>query len=132
LIGLRDTDARVFNLALNVALKSCTVEAARALMHRFDDPSLNAELRARSMRAIAAANHPEALGWLTSQVLTTRWLSSSVRLRKPSLEVLAALSAIASHYEEDPDAAEVLALARRSRDEQVRRAASTRVARRGV
>lgn len=128
-LGLRDADARVFNLALNVALKECTVESARILMHRFDDPTLNSELRARSMRAIAAANHPDALRWLTAQVLTTRWLSSSVRLRKASLEVLAALSAIASHYAHEPEAADVLVLARQSRDEQIRRAATVRALR---
>jgi hypothetical protein len=50
-------------------------------------------------------------------------------LRKASLEVLASLSAIATHFAHDREASAVLSLARESRDEQVRRAATVRAVR---
>lgn len=132
LLGLRDADMRTFNQAIHVVLRSCSLEGARILMRRFDDPSLGSELRSRVVRAIAAARTPEVLEWLRAQVLTTRWLVGTLRLRKPSAEVLAIVTAIAQQYRGEPSADQVLQLAMRSRDDGLRRAASARADAAGV
>jgi len=123
LLGLRDPDVRAFSLALHVVMRGCSVEAARALMRRYEDESLGAEMRARLVRVIATVRTTEALDWLCAQVLTTRWFMGTLRLRKPSLEVTAIVTAIAQHYPHEPAAAPVLRLAERSRDDATRRAA---------
>ncbi len=126
LLGLRDADTRTFNQSMHAVMRSCSADAARVLMRRHDDETLGGEMRARVARVIASARTPEALDWLCSQVLTTRWLVGSVRLRRPSLEVLAIIASIAQHYRGEPAADAVLRLAMRSRDDSVRRAATAR------
>lgn len=132
LLGLRDPDMRTFNAAINWLRKHCSLEAARALMQRYDDPQLGAELRARSLRAVATVQHADVRRWLIVQATTTRWLSSTVRLRKSSLELLAALSELATRHGHDPEANTVLQLALRSKDEDIRRAATPRSGSRGT
>jgi hypothetical protein len=126
LLGLRDADLRTFSQAMHVVMRGCSVEAARVLMRRYEDESLGAEMRARLVRAIASVRTTEMLEWLCAQVLTTRWFMGTLRLRKPSLEVTAIVTAIAQHYAHEPAAAPVLRLAANSRDEATRRAAATR------
>lgn len=126
LLGLRDTDMRTLNASINWLMRHCSLEAARVLVQRYDDPLLGAELRARSLRAVAAVQHVDIRRWLITTATTTRWLSGSVRLRKSSLELLAALAALAAHHGEDPDVKAVLQLALRHRDEHIRRAATPR------
>lgn len=130
-LGLRDSDLRTFSQALAVAMRDCSPEAARVLMRRFDDAALGGELRARVVRAAATALTPEVRDWLCELALTTRWLVGSVRLRKPTLEVVAAVSALAQHYAGDPAARRVLQLAERSRDGALRQAATVRTRSRG-
>jgi hypothetical protein len=126
LLGLRDADMRTFNQAMTLVMRNCSLEAARVLMRRFDDPALGMELRARVARAIASVRSGEVLEWLCAQVLTTRWFGGAMRLRKPTMEVLAIIGAIAQHHRGEPAAARVLQLAERSRDDGMRRAASAR------
>jgi len=131
MLGLRDADLRTFGLAMSAVMRACTIEAARLLMHRYDDPDIGAELRSRMARAIASVRTPETLDWLVAQVLTTRWIVGSVRLRKSSLEVRAIIAAIAQFHRGEPAAEQVLRLAERSRDDDLRRAASARLERLG-
>lgn len=125
LLGLRDGDARTFHQAMQFALRGCSVEGARLLMRRFDDESLGAELRPRVIRTIASVGTPEAQAWLCARVLTARWWRGGVRLRKGSPEVLAAIGALAQHYRGQEGAEQVLQLASRSRETDIRRAATT-------
>ncbi|MBK6458101.1 MAG: hypothetical protein IPF87_18775 [Gemmatimonadetes bacterium] len=131
MLGLRDADLRTFGLAMSAVMRACTIEAARLLMHRYDDPDIGAELRSRMARAIASVRTSETLDWLVAQVLTTRWIVGSVRLRKSSLEVRAIIAAIAQFHRGEPAAEQVLRLAERSRDDDLRRAASARLERLG-
>src|SRR5688572_16920196 len=91
LIGLRDTDERVFRLALFAAMRGATAGTARTLMHRAEDPRLPEELRARAIRALAATGRPEAMQWLVDHASVDRrsgpaisrsWLSRGGRLRR--------------------------------------------------
>jgi hypothetical protein len=131
MLALRDPDLRTFRQALAVVMRQCPPEAARLLMRRYDDASLGGELRARVVRAAATAATSEVRDWLVEQALTTRWLVGSVRLRRPSMEVVAAVGALAAHYADDPGARRVLQLAERSRDGALRQAATTRARTRG-
>ncbi len=108
------------------------MDGARLLMRRYEDESLGAELRPRIVRAIASVGTPEALAWLSERALTTRWWRGGVRLRKGSPEVVAAIGAIAQHYRGEADAEQVLQLAMRSRDEDIRRAATDAPGRRSA
>lgn len=125
-LGLMEADERTLGLAVSAVMRQCSPEAARILMRRFDEPELAGEMRARMVRAIASVRSGETLEWLLSQVLTTRWLSGGVRLRKSSSEVLAIIGALAQYHGGDSRAEQALQLAKRSRDDAMRRAALTR------
>ncbi|MCC6929211.1 MAG: hypothetical protein IT359_09500 [Gemmatimonadaceae bacterium] len=125
-LGLIDADERTLRMAVSAVMRQCSPEAARILMRRFDEPELAGEMRARMVRAIASVRSSETLEWLLSQVMTTRWLSGGVRLRKSSSEVLAIIGALAQYHGDDARAKQALQLAKRSRDDAVRRAALTR------
>lgn len=124
LLALRDADVRTFHHAMHLALRGCSAEASRLLMRRYDDASLGAELRPRIVRAIASAGTPDALAWLLELVLVSRWWRAGKRLRKGSPEVIAAIGAVAQHFHGHEAADEVLQLAKRSRDDDIRRAAN--------
>ena len=126
LTGLRDSDIRIFNLALGAMSGTCTIEAARAIMSRLGSPDLSDELRARAIRALADARHHEVRTWLEQRATTKHWLFRTTRLRKPSLELYAVVNAIATRNEDEPQSRRILALARKSRNPDVRRAAMPR------
>jgi hypothetical protein len=128
LAALRDSDIRIFNLALGAISGACTLEAARLAMSRLEDVALSDELRARGIRAIADAPHGEVRTWLEKRATTTSWVFRSKRLRKPSLELYAVLAALAARNENHPESQRILALARRSRNQDLRRAAMPRTA----
>jgi hypothetical protein len=118
---------RIFNLALGAINGGCTIEVARVAMSRLEHVALNDELRARGIRAIAEARHGEVRSWLAKRATTTSWLFRRLRLRKPSLELYAVLGALAIRNEEHPESQHILGLARRSRNQDIRRAATRRV-----
>jgi hypothetical protein len=128
LAGLRDRDIRIFNLALGAVTGTCSLEAARTLMNRLEDPEMTDELRARGVRALGDTRHTEARGWIEKRATTRHWLFRSVQLRKPSLELYAILAVLAARKDNRPESKRILELAARSKSEEVRRAASPRAA----
>lgn len=126
LAGVRDADARIFNLALGAISGGCTIDVARGLMSRLESPDLSDELRARGIRAIADTRHADVRVWLERRATTRHWLFRTVRLRKPSLELSAIVIALAMRSEDHPDSKRILALARKSRNPGIRRAALQR------
>jgi hypothetical protein len=126
LAGVRDADARIFNLALGAISGECTIDVARALMSRLESPELSDELRARGIRAVGDTRHADVRRWLERRATTTHWLFRTVRLRKPSLELSAIIAALAMRSEDHVDSKRILALARKSRNAGVRRAALQR------
>jgi len=125
-LALRDQDDRVLNIALGAMGKGCTPEAAGLLMRRVDDSALTSELRVRAIRAVGASRTADVLTWLLGIATTTRWYSSRPRLRKPTPEVVAAVTAIAAHFGETPEGAHVVDLGRRNRADELRRAVMSR------
>ena len=95
-------------------------------MSRLESPDLSDELRARGIRAIADTRHADVRVWLERRATTRHWLFRTVRLRKPSLELSAIVIALAMRSEDHPDSKRILALARKSRNPGIRRAALQR------
>ncbi len=127
--GCADADERIFGLALAAALKEPTPRAAVALVRRLDaDPELSAELRGRAARVIAASGSRDGMTWLVARLVRRHWLTRRPRLRKKSPEVVAGVGGLAAHWPDAPDASPVLALARASRDHDIRQAASPKPA----
>jgi len=123
LTGLRDPDIRIFNLALAAMTGACSADSARALMARTETSELSDELRARAIRVLGETSHVEVRVWMEKRATTTHWLFRSVRLRKPSLELSAIVAALAARPGDRAESRRILALARRSRDRGLRRAA---------
>lgn len=122
LMALRDSDVRVFSLGLAAIARHCPPAFAREAMRRFDSPTLTTELRVRLIRAVASSATPDVRQWLSSLVLTRRWLFGSMRLRKPTPETIAVLSVFATMFPETNEGKQVLALAASSRTADYRRA----------
>ena len=129
LIGLRDNDERVFRQVLFANMRGATAEAATVLMQRAEDPRLPEELRARTIRALAATGRVEAMRWLVEcSSVARRGIPGMKRnarsLRRKSATTLAAVAGLAAHWRTAPEAAAVLDLAVKSRDEDFRSAAT--------
>jgi hypothetical protein len=114
-------------------MRGATAEATLMLVQRAEDVRLPEELRARTIRALAATGRPEAMRWLvehTSVVtripaIARKWISGTGRLRRKSATTLAAIAGLAAHWREAPEAAAVIRLAVKSKDQELRSAAIT-------
>jgi hypothetical protein len=126
LMGLRDPDERCCVQALQAAQRDCPPQAARILLKRLGETSLGEEHLLRVTRALASSRSPEVMQWLVEQVLTRHWLFRKPKLRKKTPELLAALSGLAQHWSDSPEARTALQLASASRDDEVRRAVTVR------
>ncbi len=124
LIGLRDTDERIFAQSLMAATKVPVGGAVGTLMQRALEPTLSEELRVRAVRYVAASKSPEVLPWLVGMLVRRHWLSGEFRLRARSPLTVAGLAGLALHWRGVRDADMVLALAARSKDEEFRRASA--------
>jgi hypothetical protein len=124
-----DEDLQIFSLVLAAALKHPTARTAEALMRRVDaDPHLNAELRGRAVRAVAASASPDGMRWIVGRVVARHWLTRRWRLKRKSPETVAAIAGLAVHWSDSPDALRVLGMAQGSRDSELRRAATLKPA----
>ena len=123
-IGLDDQDERTVGIALAAALKRCPVDAVPILMRRIDNSTLSAELRARGIRALAASGSPEAMRWIAQRSIKKHWLLGTLVLREKSPQLLSSIAGLAAHWSSAPEAAEVLALVAKSKDSDLRTAAS--------
>jgi len=123
-IGLDDQDERTVGIALAAALKRCPVDAVPILMRRIDNSTLSAELRARGIRALAASGSPEAMRWIAQRSIKKHWLLGTLVLREKSPQLLSSIAGLAAHWSSAPEAAEVLALVAKSKDSDLRSAAS--------
>jgi len=114
LTALTDSDERTVYLAMHAAHERCPKGAVEILRARVERGELTSALRVLAIRVVASTKTPATLDWLRRRVMTqTKWL------RRPKLlpatpEVLAALSAIKAGWRDDPSAAAVLALAKKT------------------
>jgi len=121
LAGLADVDGRIVYLALNAAQERCPREGVTLIRGRVERGELDASLRALGIRVVAMLRTPDTLRWLIDRA-TTRSLLRRRKLLPTTPETLAALTAICGSWRQDPDAAEVIALAGRSKIPEVRNA----------
>ncbi len=122
-----DEDLQILSLVLAAALKHPTARTAEMLMRRVDaDPHLNAELRGRAVRVIAASESSDGMRWIAGRIVTRHWLTRRLRLKRKSPEIVAALAGLAVHWSDSTEVLRVLEMAKRSRDSELRRAASLR------
>lgn len=126
--GLADPDEQVLRMALGAGLEGCPREAVPLLVRRLSDERQPSELRVLLLRVLGAVPSTGARDYLLQRVLVRRrWLGGK-RLAAKSPELVAAVAALAGRWAGDAAAAEVLRLAARSGDPEIRAAAGVRPA----
>jgi len=123
LIGaLRDPDPRTARQALSAALDNCPPAAVPLVAGVARDARAASELRVLAIKVLGRAREPAALaGLLALADGGTTWRGRP-KLPARSLELVAAVMALAAGWSGDPRARAVLALAAASKDPEVRNA----------
>ena len=123
LIGaLRDADPRTARLALSAALDNCPAPAVPLVVGVARDARAASEVRVLAIKVLGRTRHPAALAALLA--LTdggTTWRGRP-KLPARSLELVAAVMALAAGWSTDARARAVLALGAASKDPEVRNA----------
>jgi hypothetical protein len=118
--ALRDADERVVYSGLLAVQSECGEAAAAIIRQRVDAGELtDSGVRVAAIRAAANVRDDSTLEWLLRRTLVTGLLRKT-RLAAASPEVLASLTALATHWSDDPRATLALALARESASPSVR------------
>ncbi len=125
--GLGDADEQNLRMAIATALDGCPSQALPFVERQLDERQLGPELRALLIRAVGAIAAPVACEWLVQRCLTKRRLLPGVRLAPKSSDLVAAVTALALRWSQNPRATEVLRLAARSRDPDLQAAAGPAV-----
>jgi hypothetical protein len=124
---VRDPDERVAYCAILAAASACPPEAAAIIRERIDGDELtDVAVRAAGIRAAATQRDDATLEWILRRALVSGGLLRRPRLAPASPEVLASLTALATHWAGDPRVAPTLELARQSQSPSVRGAAQLR------
>ena len=123
LIGaLRDDDPRTVRLALTHALEDCPPPALPLITQIALDQAMTSELRVLAIKVLGRVRSTVALSTLLQLADGgTSWLGRA-KLAVRSLELLAALMALAAGWRNDGRAAAILALAAASKDPDIRSA----------
>lgn len=124
--ALRDADPRTVRLALTAALEDCPPAAVPLITGVAHDHTMTSELRVLAIKVLGRIGTTDALSALLKFVDGgTNWLRRP-KLANRSIEMLAALMALASGWRNDSRAAAMLALAASSSDPEIRSAAAAR------
>jgi len=124
LAALRDSDPRMVRLALGAALEDCPPPALAVVTELAREAVTPSELRVLAIKVLGRVNNTQALGALLDLVDGgTNWLGRP-KLAARSLELLAALMALAAGWRNDVKASALLAIAAASSDPEIRSAAS--------
>jgi hypothetical protein len=122
-MALSDADPQIIRLGIDASQKDCPPAAIPRLVQRVADGTLPLELQVLAIRALGGTRAAIALPCLTELAITrSRWLRRE-RVAPKSGAVLAALSALASHWPTAPRVAPLLARANASNDPEIRAAA---------
>jgi hypothetical protein len=109
------------------AASGCPPEVAAIIRERIDrDELTDVAVRAAGIRAAATQRDDTTLEWIVRRALVPGGLLRRPRLAPASPEVLASLTALATHWADDPRAAPALELARQSASPSVRGAVQQR------
>ena len=121
--ALRDADPRMVRVALTAALEDCPPSAVAPITQLANDQAVASELRVLAIKVLGRVKNVGALTALLEMVDGGKnWLGRP-RLAARSLEMLAALMALAAGWRNDARAAALLALAAASTDPDIRSAA---------
>jgi len=121
--ALRDADPRMVRVALSAALEDCPPSALQPITQIVHDQTLASELRVLAIKVLGRVRNVAALTALLETVDGGKnWLGRP-RLATRSLELLAALMALAAGWRNDGRASALLALAAASADPDIRNAA---------
>lgn len=129
-LAVADEDERIVRAALNSALEGgCPREAVGVLTERLSARSLDGMLAVLAIRVLAPVRLPIVLDVLVKCALSRKrdWLFRRM-LAPKSQPMLAALSALAWTWPQEPQALKVLALAERDQDSAVQNAIRSRSA----
>ena len=122
--SLSDPDPRMMRVGLTAALEQCPASALQFVTRIALTPSVASELRVLAIKVLGRARHALALSALIQLVDGgTNWLRRR-KLAPRSLELLAALMALATGWTHDRQARALLALGAASTDPDVRSAAT--------
>lgn len=121
--GLADDDEQVLRLVLTAGLHGLPEDAAYALMGRVERHELTGDLPPLAIRALGAAGRPPVVAWLVSRSLLRRGWLRRARLAPKTPELLATI-AVLRQWPDHAGAAAVVARATRSKDPEIRAAAS--------
>jgi HEAT repeat protein len=127
-LAVSDTDERIVRAALNAALEGgCPREAVGVLTERLDQRSLDGMMAVLAIRVIAPVRLPVVLDVLVKSALSRKrtWFFGR-KLAPRSQPMLAALSALAWTWAQEPQAMKVLSLAERDPDSAVQNAIRSR------
>jgi hypothetical protein len=123
--GLADSDHRVLGIALTAAYGGCPPAAPRQLVALVGQETLDDDLRAVAVGALARANRsPQVLDALLRVASRSGRLLRRPVLAPRSATVLAALAALAANWAGDPRAAAVIRCAASSPDVKIRQSVS--------
>jgi hypothetical protein len=120
--GLADGDDLILRTALAAALDGCPAEAVPLLIDQLEMRGQAADVRVQLVRVLGTLRTPAARDCLVRRALARRrWLPGR-RLAPKSPELVAAISGLAARWASDPAVADVLRLAARSADPEIRAA----------
>lgn len=123
--ALGDRDSGLVRMALTAALDRCPSAAVPLITQQVEARALPSELRALAVRVIGASGASDTLDWLLARTVSRRTLLGREKLLPKTPEMLGALAGLARGWRDHPRAAAALALAERSPDADVRRAATS-------
>jgi hypothetical protein len=120
LAAIADNDAALARLGLDAAIKHCPSNVCARIVQRLESDAFPPELELAAVQAIATSGQAAALTCLLGLAsVRTRWLKRE-RIAPKSPVVLAALAALATHWNTDPRAVALVARAARSSDRDIR------------
>ena len=124
--ALSDRDDGIVKTAMQAALDSCPKAAVPLIMRNVERKSIKPEMRALGIKVVGAARDETALPWLLGFVVTKTRILRREKLLPKSAELLAALGGLANGWAEDSRVRSVLERAGKSKDNDVKAAATPR------
>lgn len=125
-LALEAPDLATVRLGLLAAAEECPETAVPLILRRISAETLDSELRALALRAIAPVQRADVLDALLGACLVRGRFFIGRRLAPKSAPVLAAVAGLAAHWRYEARAERALALARRVRDVELRDIAEPR------
>lgn len=118
-----DPDDGIARLALSAALEDCPAELSEALPSLLRTRYRSHDLRVLAIKLLATRPTPASRHWLAGQVEVKGWFGRR-RLARKTPELLACLAVLREQWPTHPDVVMILKQALKSRDEEIRQAAS--------